>query len=278
MEKVVAGIVSFNPDLSLLLQEVKTLMHIGMDIIVVDNGSSNVNDISSLLEDLPICFIKNGENLGVAHALNEIFEKAIDMQAKAVLTLDQDSLLPDNLLSLITTNFFENNIGIVCPSISYYGKSQKKQINMLVEVKWAITSGSLIKVDVWKKIGGFNDLLFIDYVDFDFCYRIRSKGYKIYQHRDVVFEHRLGENERRNFLFWKISIISHSPIRYYYKTRNVVFLRRKKELSLLSCLKIILRMKIDVLFESETKRKKRMIKKGIRDGKMLYKASHYIKP
>jgi len=275
MKKIAAGIITYNPDISLLSQEIKSLVCFGIKtIIVVDNCSNNIIDISNLTSCKEVVLIKNNENYGVARALNQIFRKASELKIEAVLTLDQDSILPSNTLSLLIQDYFENKIGIVCPSINYIGKNHSVDSERIVPVEWAITSGSLTNLKAWESAAGFNELLFIDYVDYDFCFRIRKLGYKVLQKKDVVFSHHLGEIKKGRFLFLKRTIISHSAIRYYYKARNLTFLCKKKEIGYFAYVKKIMDMRINALFESDSKKKRAMLKLGIHDGKRLF-YNHY---
>ncbi|MCV5831057.1 hypothetical protein OFN28_30780, partial [Escherichia coli] len=49
-----------------------------------------------------------------------------------------------------------------------------------VDVDHLIASGSLIPVDVFEKIGGMDDSLFIDYVDVEWSLRARYQGLRCY--------------------------------------------------------------------------------------------------
>ena len=46
-------------------------------------------------------------------------------------------------------------------------------------VRQTITSGSIVRTDVFAVVGAFDDKLFIDAVDTEFCFRCRSKGYLV---------------------------------------------------------------------------------------------------
>ncbi len=68
--------------------------------------------------------------------------------------------------------------------------------------------------------------LFIDYVDFEYCMRLKKNGYNIYQCNDAVIYHSVG-----NLVNWKIFGLNfystnHSPLRLYYRTRNRFYLRK----------------------------------------------------
>ena len=65
--------------------------------------------------------------------------------------------------------------------------------------------------------------MFIDSVDFEYCYRMRKCGYGVIQVRDVQLLHELGKSQKRRLLFWKIDVTGHSAFRKYYIARNNVY-------------------------------------------------------
>lgn len=55
-------------------------------------------------------------------------------------------------------------------------------------------------MEAYKKIKGFNNELFIDTVDTDFCYRLLLNGYRIIQLKNIYLDHQLGNiTERKLF-------------------------------------------------------------------------------
>jgi rhamnosyltransferase len=96
------------------------------------------------------------------------------------------------------------------------------------EVFTAITSGNIINLAVWKKIGYFNEKLFIDGVDWDYCIRLQQEGYKIVRFNNIMLEHHLGSTVQHKNIFKKdITIHQHNGLRRYYMTRNWLYLTFK---------------------------------------------------
>ena len=72
--KICAGIVLFNPEIERLNENIEHIRKQVPMLILVDNGSSNLEDVKSLICDVPnIILLENGKNLGIAQALNRIF-------------------------------------------------------------------------------------------------------------------------------------------------------------------------------------------------------------
>jgi len=93
-----------------------------------------------------------------------------------------------------------------------------------------VTSGSMLNVSVWRELGRFDDGLFIDYIDTDFCLRVLKSGRKIAVSGEAILEHRLGARERRVFAGKVVRPTHHAPFRHYYMARNRVLMWRRHAL------------------------------------------------
>ena len=166
-----------------------------------------------------------------------------------------------------------SSVGILCPIICDRNKDEEIKINEdCTEIDECITSGSLLNIKAWSEIGGFDERMFIDGVDFDICYRLRQRGYKIYCIHSVVLLHELGHIEYHRFLFWKVLVKNHSVFRKYYIARNIIYVAKKRKSVLLAIKGILQEVKllgIVLLYETDKKSKSISIIKGIRDGAML---------
>lgn len=112
--KVVAGIIAYNPDISRLRENFEAIYSQVDILLIVDNGSSNYNRIQNLYESRPrICFVSNPGNVGVAKALNIMASKAIELGAEWLLTLDQDSVVADNIMSEYVKYTSDSSVGII---------------------------------------------------------------------------------------------------------------------------------------------------------------------
>ena len=145
------------------------------------------------------------------------------------MTMDQDSkavpLRVNKLMSFVCDNR-NKHLGIVAARPIF--------TNETVEVGWmpeyeyvdvVISSGNVINLAAYNEIGGFENKLFIDSVDTDFCLSLRLFKYKIIQLNTALFWHRLGECKRKYFLgFIKMTPTFHSAVRRYYITRNRYYL------------------------------------------------------
>ncbi|MCI1632832.1 MAG: hypothetical protein LKI22_02585 [Liquorilactobacillus nagelii] len=95
--------------------------------------------------------------------------------------------------------------------------------------KWRIiSSGNLVRTDVWNLVDGFDEWLFIDQVDFDFNAKVILAGYKIWQVNNLIMEHEIGKSIKKPVLTMMLLfkpnefILDHSPMREYYIARNTI--------------------------------------------------------
>lgn len=236
MCKVAAIIVSYNPD-SNLFDSINLLLNQVEKVIIVDNGSKEkyVKYIKSINED-KIEIILNKENLGIATALNIGVRKALENGYEWILTMDQDSKAsPDMVKKMFNVynsinreerkdilSIFPNFVDERIQSIE-----ENSNMNSYEYVDADITSGNLLRKEVFEEVGFFDDSLFIDLVDTDFCMRLNEKGIKMIKIRDAVLYHSLGESKTIKGILGSFNTSNHSALRRYYMTRNRFYIWEK---------------------------------------------------
>lgn len=273
MNRIAAGIVLFNPEISRLEENISSIIKQSEIIYLVDNGSDNIDYINKLVnqfDEYKIVLQRNKNNEGIAKALNQLCSMAIGDDFKWILTLDQDSVCPSKMVENYSKYINEMSVGMLCPVVLDRNKSDKVEYkDEIAEVKGCITSGSMLSLPAWKKIGGFDENMFIDGVDYDICYRLRLVNYKVVCVRSVVLLHELGHIQCRHFLFWNVIVKNHSAFRKYFIARNIIYVARKRGSILLKAKSILQEIKllgIVLLYEDDKKYKMVNIVKGIRDG------------
>lgn len=263
---MIAGVVVlYNPNIIKVLNNLKSYLPYLDKLYVVDN--SNASNEESF-KDTKIEYIFLNGNKGISYALKLGCLKAIEENFNYLLTMDQDSSFDGNFeeyLDLIKSINMDN-VALVAPK---YISNEKVNIE---EVNMVITSGNIINLNLYKNIEGFNEDLFIDFVDFDLCYQFKEKGYSILQFNKILLKHELGDNIRKKLFSKSFLVTNHSPLRMYYMYRNMYYCsnlskdRKKffKPLKKNYYLKDIIKL---MLFEDYKFKKIKMIKKGIKDAK-----------
>lgn len=198
-------------------------------IIIVDNNSKNIHEIKRLIESYKKIFLlENRKNLGIGYALNKAIRQiTLEDSPDWILTLDQDTIIMQNAINRVLREYEKlgspNKVGIlVLSQFSTDGPPFK-------ELDYAMTSGSLVKTEIYKKIK-YREGFFLDQIDFDFSYEVRRIGYRILSYNlKHLIEHHLGSNILRG----KIVIKSYEPnYRYYYIVRNSTILLLEKKISI----------------------------------------------
>lgn len=294
MEKISAGIVTYNPEMQRLEENINAIIGQVDEVVLVDNGSTNITEIEQKWADnLNISIIKNKENMGIATALNQIIEYSLKKGYNWTLTLDEDSVVPEDMIEKYMDYIDRENTAMIVPIICDRVMSEidiKEEINSeYTLVETAITSGTLMNNLIWEEVGGFKEELFIDYVDFDYCMKVRLAKYDIVRVNSVKLLHELGNaTEIKLFTFleklcrdgseWKRRFselrytTNHSSKRLYYVTRNQYYYinhyspyfdakRLEKGMRITWIVKL--------LFEKDRIKKFQAIRKGIKDGKNM---------
>lgn len=83
---------------------------------------------------------------------------------------------------------------------------------------------------LWETIGGYDEQMFIDSVDFEFCYRLRANGYKVLQTSVLRLEHSLGDSKILRFLWIKFRNSEHNAFRTYFIAQNNIYYPKKHHL------------------------------------------------
>lgn len=269
---VACGIISFNPNLNLLKRNIEAIQSQVSDIYIVDNGSRNALEVKELILGYSNAhLIENEANVGVAAALNQTCAAAADRGCSWILTLDQDSVCSLHFVEgLLKATEECLSVGIVAPIIMDRNVGIVGHCTDGVqEVRTCITSGSLTNLSAWKEIGGFDEKMFIDSVDFDFCFRLRKAGYRVYQTNGVTLDHAIGDGKKRRFLFWVFNDLEHSAFRDFYIAQNNVYYPKKNKLWLhfiRGNLRNMRQMLIVLVYEDNKRDKMRAICRGWRKG------------
>lgn len=236
-------------------------------LVAVDNGSpAETRDrLRIASREWDFSLIENGQNLGIAAALNIGIKWAHSQGYTWVALFDQDSSVPpafiDTMLrayatssrriAILVPRYIDSRLGTPIPAI--YAANGSLQV--------AMTSGSLMPVSVVCEAGGFEESLFIDTVDFEYCLRLRSNGYSVEECTDAVLLHTPA-----NFTEYKwqgvrlFSTPNYSAGRRYYRDRNKIWMMRKYATSypsfLLGMLANSLKDAVKILIAEDQKRSK----------------------
>lgn len=280
-EQVCAVVITFFPDAGFPERLEKIAAQV-FRVIVVDNGTTgqSVDNLEKALEaGENVTCIRNSENLGVATALNQGIRKALkEGDCPWIVTFDQDSLpaadMVEKMLAVWRSHPHPEKLMVAGPRTAFVDSTSRPdpaEDRSWREVTHVITSGSLISRRAFRLAGYYNEGLFIDYVDIEYCLRLRSLGYQVIEVHSTEMLHHMGRLEERLFLGDKVHPTHHPPLRRYYQFRNALLLhrqyrksqrpwRRKNRIILMKILILIL------LYEKQRLRSLFQIIKGVGHG------------
>ncbi len=256
------------------------------EIIVVDNGSKaeTISMLKELEKEITIIYLE--KNKGIAYALNTGIKYSIEKGYDWILTLDHDSIVTDNMINNMLKCYegFEGELKEkVAMLVPVHVEEKEHENNHVInneevssksytEVLTEITSGALTKASIYKSVGLYDEKLFIDLVDHDYCLSLNKKGFKVIQVNSAILIHNLGESVKKSILGLKMIPTNHSPLRRYYMSRNrhYIWNKYKKDFPgwvLTDKRRFITENLKIVLFEDNKIEKFKYIREGIRDYK-----------
>ncbi|MFH2032787.1 MAG: glycosyltransferase family 2 protein [Bacteroidota bacterium] len=218
---------------------IKSLINSGysnLKIVIVDNSSTdnslthlknNFNDFSILTSDVNKGYAA-GMNIGIKHSLEN--------EADFILIINNDTIVEEKFLQPMIDLFNTNeSIGIVSPKVGYLenrdviycaggrinrktcvgtaefqGKEFDQFANSVRETDFAEGCCLLVRTEVFKRLGYFEEKFFMYYEDLEFSERVNSE-FKIYYNPHSVIYHRSGAGKK-----WS----EYSSLYYFYFTRN----------------------------------------------------------
>jgi len=276
-------VVTYHPDHRFAARLSRVVAQVAATFIV-DNGSSDseLDLLRGAAADGAATLICNGENLGIAAALNIGVRRALAAGGAWVLLLDQDTEIdpdmverllaaegshPDGDRIAIVASRFRDTTGHSVEPIRLDTRGE-----LWEEVESAITSGSLLSLRAYTAIGPFRDEFFIDHVDTEFCLRARAAGYRVIQTRRALMSHTVGAPTAHRWPWATKWTTNHSADRRYYIARNNTVLLREhgttrggswRFKSFVRCYRLVKRI---ALYEKDKSRKIYAVWQGWRDG------------
>lgn len=226
--KIFGVIILYYPEQG-VYKNIQSYLPILDGLIIVDNSESPF-EIELKKFNISTFLIQDKCNKGIAARLNEAAMIAIENNAEWLLTMDQDSLFSTENISAYK-NCFENFLAkdeVAMFGVEYEVESKEKSC-LSIETDMLITSGSLVHLGIMQQIGGFDENLFIDEVDSEYCFRAVVNGFRTIRLQNIYLEHTLGKTSSHISLksFKQTNRVLHSPIRVYYMIRNYLYVSNK---------------------------------------------------
>lgn len=184
------------------LKSIKKTDYPNYEIIVVDNASTD-GSVAAIRKKFPkVKIVQNKENLGFSAGMNPGIRKS---KGKYVVIMDNDRYVfqKEWLSHLVDAVESDQKIGMVIPMLLYYRTNTIQLVGQVAPLSAKITSATyllgleeedkdqfskifdivagngLIKKEVLKKIGLFDEKMRRYFDETDLCYRARAAGYRV---------------------------------------------------------------------------------------------------
>jgi rhamnosyltransferase len=232
-ERASAIVVTFHPSPEDLGNLAKIRAQVDL-LIVVDNGS-NEQELAQLRvasQGPGFKLIENGDNLGIAAALNRGVREAQKERCQWVALFDQDSTVTDGFITKMISEFRaysrQRKIMQIIPRYVDPETGMERPVSTFGDggVFLTITSGSVFSMEAFEKCGPFQEDLFIYCVDDDYSLRLRKHGFFIGVSKNVILMHRSGHPTSRKLLGLTLTTKNYRPEMRYYYARNKVWILR----------------------------------------------------
>jgi rhamnosyltransferase len=208
-------------------------------VIVVDNTPGGHDFSEDEAKDLII--LQDGRNKGLGAAINLGLVEVRQQGLEAVVLFDQDSSpspeFIQRLSEALTTAGSKAIVGPVLVDDATTGQQMSCAIGVELKAVTALpTSGMCFNLSELPNDAQFTEDYFLDFVDFDWCWKLRAKGWKIYKIKSLQMLHRLGLAQN-SFLGRTYHVPS--PFRHYFQFRDTLKLIIRKNVPTYSRLRLL---------------------------------------
>jgi rhamnosyltransferase len=233
-QSVCAVIVTHHPAAKNIEQMSNVLAQV-QGLVVVDNGSTadELKALRTTRQRLGFHLIENGENLGIAEALNQGVGWAKSQGYPWVILFDQDSSITDGFVRQMFAAWesypHRERVGSIHPRYADLETHFEAAVPRASDGSPVLpmTSGALMPVWIFDSIGWFASEYFIDLVDWEYSFRIRTAGFLIADAKHAMLLHTPGKPAGASLLGRTFHSSHHNAVRRYYISRNCIAFYRK---------------------------------------------------
>ncbi|MFA5047528.1 MAG: glycosyltransferase family 2 protein [Patescibacteria group bacterium] len=222
------------PDLTCqCLDSIFKYCHGDFEVILIDNasGDDSLTLLKSAISD-SVKLIENSANLGFARANNQ---GAALASGELLFFLNSDTVIEDDILLPLGRFFNENRevavssprlfVDGATPQLKAYGRFPKL-LNLVfknfrlkaaqesdLNIDWVSGAALIIRRDVFKQAGGWDEKFFMYMEDTDLCWRVKEMGHKVSLCSQARIIHLGGKSIDQD----------RQRRKYYFKSQNYFF-------------------------------------------------------
>lgn len=249
MTPLTSTIVLYNNDKSVLKNTITSFLDTSLNVTLYLIDNSPTDELKSLVTDPRIKYYHNPSNPGFGAAHNIAIQKAIAVGAKYHLVLNPDIYFNKGIIDKIVQYMdINSDVGNLMPKVFYPdGSTQylckllptpydwigrrfnpfRKMVdrrneifelrftnyNKIMEVPYLSGCFMFLRLDALKKIGFFDENIFMYGEETDLCRRLIIGGYKTIFYPDVSITHVFEKGSHKS---WKLTWIGIKSAIYYF--------------------------------------------------------------
>ncbi|CAN0628475.1 rhamnosyltransferase [Burkholderia multivorans] len=209
-------------------------------LVVVDNTPRPDARAEAACARDGIALLHHGNRAGIAGAYNAGLAALFREHVDAVALFDQDSSVPAAFFPMMRDicaglgqrafmagpRIFDENAQRFLPELASNGITLRR---LRVEAGAAmqrcaflISSGCVLSRDAYDTLGPFDESLFIDHIDTEYCFRALARNVPLFVVPSLVLPHRIGAKQRHAFGPFEMTSMNHPWHRRYYSARNAM--------------------------------------------------------
>lgn len=274
--KLLGIVVLFHPKKDEVIRNISSYLS-GLDALILwDNtpdGGGNIEEIEKSLPSGRVIRMGYGRNVGLGKAYNDAAKYALENGFTHLLTMDQDSRFENSSFGdycRIVSAHAEADSSVYSPNYRQYTGLTRPVQDMVAEVDYCQSSGSLMSVEIFRRGVFFLEELIAYWVDYEFLHRARKSGSHVYSVDNVVLNHGAGyQRSTRKFLWKTVYPNEYPPLNTYLMMRNYFYLLKKENFQAGKgfCRYYLFKRSVFIFcYESDKWRKYKAIALGIYDG------------
>lgn len=269
--KIVCIVALYHPNTKELHEISRYIKYPDLTLLLDDSETSNQQLVTEYLSDFSdqYSYLWNEKNIGLCASVNRGIAYAIERKADWILLMNPDSAFETNILAAFRKYIASHETENICALAPQYNydRHQRQPYRGTRLIKWANMSGTLLNTRLLKEIGSYDERLFIDGLDVEWCTRARKMGYRIIEIGEAVLYHHPAFT--REFSVGNKVLFRYGwdkPERYYYQFRSYWYIIKKYH-DIDSVKWFLIKLcKVILLFENK-KEYFEMFMKGVRDVK-----------
>ena len=264
MVKISGAIVLYNNEVEILRDAIYSFLDSSLveKLFLVDNSPTDI--LRSISDDSRIDYIHNPSNPGFGAAHNIAIEKALQLGVKYHLVLNPDVYFDNNVINELVNYMDDNiNIGNIMPKVLYPDNSIqylckllptpydwvgrrfnpfKKMVekrneifelrfsnyDKIMEVPYLSGCFMFLRLSAIRKVGMFDDGIFMYGEETDLCRRLINGGFKTIFYPKVSIYHHFEKGSHKS---WRLTKIGMQSAIYYFNKWGWFFDKNRKDIN-----------------------------------------------